>query len=227
MKNIFLFLLLFIALKRSNAQHERGDIVKYKIKSVTELRWNEDSTEKQEVKNYYSKKGNDSLIFFQNELAFHFKEFIDEKGRVGRLERYDAKNNLDELHMFEYEKDGTYSIEVIAHGAGTILESKFNKNNICVQEIYSGIDTLEYKLDIYGKPEKIIYKSKNGKPQIVAEYYYNSEGVLQKIQEIKESRMRGFFYNSDSLISEIKEIEKDDSGKEILQSVYYKYEMWR
>ena len=180
MKQVFLFAFSLFS-SQLFAQFERADIISKKIKSITTSYWTSDSSQKIETKTYYTIQGDDSLEYYCGKPSFRFKTFFSKNGRVERLERHDVVDRVDELHMYKYEKDGSYSIEVVAHGAGTIIFSKYDKYNKCLEQTFSSVETLHYKYDSSGKLIKILYNEMNEKSIEVATVVYNREGFIEKI----------------------------------------------
>ena len=168
--------------------------------------------------------GDDSLEYYCGKLSFSFKTF-SKNGRVKRLERHDAVNRIDELHMYTYEKDGSYSIEVIAQGAGTIILSKYDKYNKCLEQTFSSVETLHYEYDDSGKLVQILYNKGNDKPKEIATVVYNKDGLIDKIIGMGPSAQIQYFkYNSFGLPSEKKLVKMDENGKKEEQTVFSEYE---
>ncbi|MEQ1677803.1 MAG: hypothetical protein ABL876_13925 [Chitinophagaceae bacterium] len=144
------------------------------------------------------------------------------------MERYDAAKRLDELHMYKYEKNGAYSIEVVAHGAGTILFSKYDAYNKCLEQVFSSVETLHYEYDSLNKLKRILYNNKDEKPTEVAIVVYNNKGVIEKIVGTGASgQIQYFKYNDFGLVSEKTSVQQDESGDEKKQIVFYEYAFWQ
>lgn len=207
------------------SQFERVDIISKKIKSITTSYWAPDSSRKIETKKYYTVQGDDSLEYYCGKLSFSYKTILAGNGKVKRLERYDAVAREDELHMYKYEKNGSYSIEIVAQGAGTILFSKYDKYNKCLEQTFSGVEALHYDYDSSGKLKKILYNKENGKPVEIASVIYNNEGFMEKIIGTDSPQQIQYFkYNNFGLVLEKKSVRNDENGKEEKQIVFYEYE---
>ena len=207
------------------AQSRREEIIIKGIKSITRSYWKSDSSQKIEIKNYYSINGDDSIEYYCGKLSFRFEAFFSKDGRVEHLERHDAVDRIDEWHMYKYAKNGTYSIEVVAHGAGTILFSEYDRNHKCLKEEFSGVESLYYKYDNLGKLSKILYGEKKEKPKEIAAVIYNKEGLIEKIIGTeKSSQIQYFKYNASGLVSEKISVMKKEKGEEEKQIIYYEYE---
>jgi hypothetical protein len=224
MKISILFLFLYFSTSLS-AQNERGDIISKKIKSITTSYWTPDSSKKIEIKKYYSITGDDSLEYFSGKLSFSYKTIFAKNGKVEKLERHDAVDRVDEWHMYKYDKDGSYSIEVIAHGAGTIMLSKYDKYNKCLEQTFSSVETLHYEYDDFAKLKRILYNEKNDRPKEVAIVVYNNEGLVEKIiGKDNSTQTQSFKYNSSGLVQEKASVGLDENGKEKKQIIFYEYE---
>ncbi len=128
------------------------------------------------------------------------------------------------MHIYKYNKDGSYSIEVVAHGAGTILLSKYNKFNKCLEETFSSIETLRYEYD-ESRLKRILYYEKDEKPTEVAVVEYDNNGLIKKIiGKGSQTQVQHFKYNSFGLVSEKTSIRNDENGKEEKQTIFYEYE---
>ncbi|MDZ4793898.1 MAG: hypothetical protein SGI83_06425 [Bacteroidota bacterium] len=223
MKTSFLIIALLF-LSNVFAQPDRGDIISKKIKAITSSYWTPDSSQKIEEKKYYTYKGDDSVQYYCGKQSFTFKTILEKNDKVQRLERYTVGKMLDELHIYKYNKDGSYSIEVVAHGSGTILLSKYNKFNKCLEETFSSIETLHYEYE-GSKLKSILYNEKDEKPNEVAVVEYNNHGLIEKIiGKGRQAQFQHFKYNSFGLVSEKTSTRNDENGKEEKQIIFYEYE---
>jgi hypothetical protein len=156
----FVTVWLFFISSISFSQVERADIINYKILSVKKtMYWNSDTLSKEVIQNFYSRAGDDSLEMYNGQFSFRFIPST-ENGRVTKLIRYDSKNREDEWHMYKYNKNGSYSIEKVAHGAGTISLARYDKKHICMEEEIESTYTLVFVRNAKGKTEKILLKDK-------------------------------------------------------------------
>ena len=122
---IFLTISFFISII-SFSQFERSDIIERKIRSVTKTTYlSTDTTNKEVIQTFFSREGDDSLTYYNGVLEFRFVATKDIDGKVTKLVRYDSQNQEDEWHTYKYNKNGSYSIEIMAHGAGTIVLLKY------------------------------------------------------------------------------------------------------
>jgi YD repeat-containing protein len=141
------------------------------------------------------------------------------------VERSDAVGRTDEWHMYKYKKDGSYSIEIVAHGAGTIVFSKYDKDNKCLEETFSSIETIQYEYDNAGRLKRMLYNEKKEKPVEIALIVYNSEGFIEKIVSTKDPSQGQYFkYNKFGLASEETNVKKNENDKEEKQVIFYEYE---
>jgi hypothetical protein len=215
-----------IAFSDIGAQWERAQVIDKKVKSATVSYWLEDSSKQIIVKTIFSVNGDDSLIYDNGELSFSFKSKFGEKGKVVRVERYDHLNRLDEIHMYEYDVNGSYTIEIIAQGAGTILFSKYDKNHKCLQQEFSGVETLFYVYNDSGYLSKMMYARKKDIPVEIAKVIVDAEGNMESIIGIGEvASTTSFKYNHLGLISEKARVVKSKDGSETKQIAYYTYEL--
>ena len=124
--------------------------------------------------------------------------------------------------MYKYNKNGSYSIEIIAHGAGTILQSEYDKNNKCLREIYSGTDTLEFTYNDKSKLDKIFYHAKGDEPEQIGSIIYGTNGLAERAESLPEEKARYFKYNDKGLVSEMKSVTKSKTDN----TFFYSYEFW-
>jgi hypothetical protein len=219
--------LLLLVSTISYTQPERADIIEKKIKSVNKIVYqNGDTANKELILNYYSKTGDDSLEIYNGELAFRFVPTVDQNGRVSQLIRYDSRNREDEWHIYKYKRDGTYSIEKIAQGAGTILHSQYNKKNWCMEEEIESTYTLVYIRNVAGKTEKILLKDK-GKTETIAQFYFDKNRLPIRGEGTTEGGKTVYFtYNEKELINKVTTIEKVEKGKEQTEVMLFEYEYY-
>jgi len=210
------------------SQFERSDIIERKIKSVTKTRYLiTDTTNKEVIQTFFSRAGDDSLTYYDGVLEFRFVATKDNDGKVSKLVRYDSQNREDEWHTYKYNKNGSYSIEIMAQGAGTISLAKYDKKNFCMEEEVEGSYTLVYVRNANGKTEKILSKEKDNKTETIAVFYFDKNGLAIKGEGTTEGGKTVYFkYNDKRLVSEVKTVEKDENDKEQTEIVLLKYEFY-
>ena len=210
------------------SQFERSDIIERKIKSVTKTRYLiTDTTNKEVIQTFFSRAGDDSLTYYDGVLEFRFVATKDNDGKVSKLVRYDLQNREDEWHTYKYNKNGSYSIEIMALGAGTISLAKYDKKNFCMEEEVEGSYTLVYVRNANGKTEKILSKEKDNKTETIAVFYFDKNGLAIKGEGTTEGGKTVYFkYNDKRLVSEVKTVEKDENDKEQTEIVLLKYEFY-
>jgi hypothetical protein len=223
----YLLIILIIFLSSSVfSQIERGDIIAYKIKSVKKTMYeNDDTTHKVVIQNIYSKAGDDSVEIYNGTVSFRFVA-TTENGRVKQLARHDSKDREDERHFYKYNKNGSYSIEKIAHGAGRISLANYNKNHVCMDEEIDASYTLVFVRNANGKTEKILSKE-NGKTETIAVFYFDKNGLATKGEGTTEGgKTVHFKYNDKKLVSEIKTAGKNEDGKMETEIILLEYEFY-
>jgi len=210
------------------SQIERADIIERKIKSVKKTFYeNGDTANKYVIQSFYSRAGDDSLEFYNGELSFKFIATYNESGKVSKLVRVDSKNGEDEFHMYTYNKNGSYSIEIIAKGAGTISLAKFDKSNLCMEEEIESSYTLVYVRNAKGKTEKILSKEKDNKTETIAVFYFDKNGFAIKGEGTTEGGKTVYFkYNEKKMLAEIKTIGKNEDEKEETEIIILEYEFY-
>jgi hypothetical protein len=225
MRLIYTSLVFFISIN-CFSQEERADLIGNKIKLVKKTIYTyEDSSNKAFIQNFYSKAGDDSLEIYNGDTTFRFIPTI-ENGRVSKLVRLDSESREDELHMYKYNKNGSYSIEVIAQGAGQILLAKYDKNNMLMEETIDASYTLVYVRKANGKTEKILSKQ-DGKTETIAVFYFDKIGLPIRGEGTTEGGKRIYFkYNDKKLVSEIKTVGKNDDNKEETEIILLEYEFY-
>jgi len=228
MKQVVLFIgSLFISIS-SFSQFERSDIIERKIRSVTKTRFLiADTANKEVIQTFFSRDGDDSLTYYDGVLAFRFVATKDKDGKVIKLVRYDSRSQDDEWHTYKYNKNGSYSIEIMAQGAGTISLARYDKKNLCMEEEVESSYTLVYVRNANGKTEKILSKEKDNKTETIAVFYFDKNGLVIKGEGTTEGGKTVYFkYNDKRLVSEVKTVEKDENDKEQTEIVLLKYEFY-
>ena len=229
MKTISNLILAFLFLTFGcSSQPTRANIILKKIKSVTQtINDQDDSTKKITIINYYGIKGNDSLEYYNGELLFRFTVELDPEERVASLIRYDSKNREDEWHIYKYERNGYYTIEIMAQGAGTISLAKYDKANRCVEDEIESSYKILYNYNRLGNLEKILFKNKNNQPRIIGIITYDKDGLAIKAEGLgEEKKMTYFKSNNKGLVSEMKTFYKQKSGNEKTEVILFEYEFY-
>lgn len=222
---LLLAVYIFISLT-AFSQVERSVVIAHKIKAITRTFYYDNDTSKKEViKNFYSITGDDSLEYHDGELAFKFVAEKDASGRVTELARH-GKEGVDETHRYKYNKNGTYSIEILANGTGRISLATYDKKHLCMEEELEGSYTLVYVRNGNGKTEKILSKEKDGKTETIAEFYFDKNGLPVRGEGTTEGgKTIHFKHNDRKLISETTTVGKEN-GKETTESVLMEYEFY-
>ena len=228
MKQITFLIVPFFISVISFSQFERSDIIEKKISSVTKTRYlMTDTANKEVIQTFFSRAGDDSVTYYDGILTFRFVATKDKDGKVNQLVRYDSRNREDEWHTYKYNKNGSYSIEIIANGAGTISLAKYDKKNLCMEEEVESSYTVVYVRNTDGKTEKILSKKKDNKTETIAVFYFDKSGLAIKGEGTTEGGKTVYFkYNDQRLVSEVKTVEKDENDKEQTEIVLLKYEFY-
>jgi hypothetical protein len=228
MKQVFFLTISFFISAISFSQFERSDIIERKIKSVTKARYLiTDTANKEVIQTFFSRAGDDSLTYYDGVLTFRFVATKDNNGKVIKLVRYDSRNQEDEWHTYKYNKNGSYSIEIMAQGAGIISLARYDKKNLCMEEEVESSYTLVYVRNANGKTEKILSKEKDNKTETIAVFYFDKNGLAIKGEGTTEGGKTVYFkYNDQRLVSEVKTVEKDENDKEQTEIVLLKYEFY-
>lgn len=222
---IWLIIFLFIC-TYTQAQVERIDLAANKILSITKTVIVDRDTLKKEVfKNYYSVNGDDSAEYYNDIRSFTYMAQKDEDGRVVQLIRYDIKGNPDEWHKYKYNKDGSYNIEKIAQGAGTINLSYYDKRNWLMEEEIESSYSMIYQRNKNGRTQKILVREKGSKDtEVIAQFYFDKKGLVTKGEGTTEGGSTVFFkYNNKNLPIEIKTIYGDKKEKQKIEIMYLEY----
>ena len=230
MKTIPVLIVLLLAISFSTfSQPERADIIERKIRSLTKTISNSADTTKKEVYKFvYSAGGDDSIQYVNGDPAFKFIAQPDDKGRVNQLIRFDIKGNQDEWHKYTYNRDGSYTIEVIAQGAGTISLARYNKKNWLMEEEIESSYLMIYQRNAAGKTQKILVKEK-GKTttEEIAAFYFDKKGFVTKGEGTTDGGNVVYFkYNDKGLVSEIKTIFGEKKAKQNTEIILLEYEFY-
>ena len=220
--------LIFFFSTNCFAQFDRVNIIENKVRSIKTTTYiQDDSLNREVVQHIYSKAGDDSVIFFNGILSFKFVATTDATGRVSQLERFDTTDRSDEFHLYKYNKNGSYSIEIIAQGAGRISLAQYNKKNICMVEEIDASYTLVYVRNTNGKTEKILSKEKDNKTETIAVFYFDKNGLATWGEGTIEGGKKIYFkYNNKKLVSEIKTVGKNEDDKDETEITLLEYEFY-
>lgn len=222
------FVLIFLFASSCFSQPERSDIIGKKIKSVTKTIFeNNDTTNKEVYKFVFSRAGDDSIQYYNSELSFKFTAKYDTKGRVSELGRYDAKDRQDEWHTYVYNRDGSYTIEIIAHGAGTISLATYDKKHWLMEEEIESSYSMVYRRTESGKTQKIFLK-KNGKSlEEIAVFYFDKNGLAIRGEGTAEGGGSVYFkYNDKGLPIEIRTITGEKKSEQTTETTLLEYEYY-
>jgi hypothetical protein len=216
------FLFAFVGL----TQPLRKDIIEKRLKSVTTTSYSNSDVKKKEVKTYYSITGTDSVLYINDEKAFVYTPILNE-GRIVQLRREDMSGFLDEIHLYKYDTDGSYSIETITHGAGTIELNKYTQKHDCVLTVLESTDTILFKYNSLEKIERII-KVKKGKQEQIAFAQFDSRGNINKVNYGERVTIGFGLYkvNDKGLTEEIKQFAIEDKKELYMGKTNYKYEFY-
>ena len=223
-KKISLLSLFFLAASSLLfSQPSLSEIKKLKIKSTTEI-----ATIDSEIhtkKTIYNIYGHDSLIYYQGKLSFYSTSEVDDLNRLKILKFYNGGNNREEeFHMFAYKNDGSYTIEIIAQGAGLIETSFYTAEHLLIKNKDSDDFETIYQYNQAGKAEKIFQHSKKTKKRIIALTTFDKNGIETKTETFGDEPSEIFYeHNSTGLITKMRlRLKKlpSQEGKEII----YKYE---
>ena len=228
MKRVIILTLPFFISLISFSQFERSDIIERKIRSVRKTRFlSTDTANKEVIQTFFSRAGDDSVTYYDGVLTFKFVATKDKDGKVSKLVRYDLQNREDEWHTYKYNKNGSYSIEIMAQAAGTISLAKYDKKNLCMEEEVESSYTLVYVRNGNGKTEKILSKVKDNKTETIAVFYFDKNGLAIKGEGTTEGGKTVYFkYNDQRLVSEVKTVEKYENDIEQTEIVLLKYEFY-
>lgn len=221
--------LLFGVLMTAFSQPERADIIEKKIKSIKKTIFkNADSANKEIFQNYYTVNGDDSIESFNGKISFKYIAKYDDKGRADQLIRYDINGKEDEWHRYKYNKDGSYSIEKIAQGAGRISLAQYNKKNWLMEEEIDASYTMIYQRNASGKTQKILVKEKDKTgTEVIAAFYFDKNGFTTKGEGTTEGGNNVFFkYNDKGLASEVKTVFGDKKTKQTTETILLEYEFY-
>lgn len=221
----YAILLIFFSAGVCKAQVSRKEVLENRIKMIAITVLNENEEKQEVVKEYYTVSGFDSSKHYDDQPAFNYKPKFDKQGRVIQLTRTDDQGREDEFHLFKYNtRDSSYTIEIVAHGAGTISFSRYTKKNICFEEIYSSTDTVIYEHNSLGKIKTVSIRDK-GKILILATTKFDEKGLPVSTKSIGEdSKIVYYKFNERGLMTEEKYY-SDENGKETLMEIRrYSYE---
>jgi len=210
------------------AQPERSDIIEHGIFSARKtIFMNQDSSRKEVFQYLYSRNGDDSLELYNGVLAFRYTAETDNQGRVSKLVRYDAREQEDEWHLYRYKRNGSYSIEIIAQGVGTISTASYDKNHRLMEEEIESSYSLIYVRNANGKTEKILLKQQDKPIEEIARFYLDENGFVTRGEGLNQGgKMIYFSYNDKGLVSKTQTVGKDEAGNDETETVMIDYEFY-
>lgn len=216
------------------SQIERSVIIENKIKAITETTFrNGDTTKKEVFKYIYSRSGDDSIAYYNGHSDSRYVAKKDLNGRTTELALH-VNNEVKEVHIYKYNKNGSYSIERIAPalekqfgpGYGRLSLAVYDKNHRCMEEMLNESTALVYIRNANGKTEKILSKERDNKTEVIAVFYFDNDGFPVKGEGTTDGGQVIYFkYNDKKLVSETKTVGKED-GKETTVTVLLDYEFY-
>ena len=205
------------------SQPSLREIKRHKIKSTTAIS-RIDSMD-YSTKTVYNIYGHDSLIFYNGELTFYSKAEADILGRIKQLIFFNGRNNaVEEVHQFIYSKDGSYKIEVIAHGAGLIYTETYNDNHQLLKSFSSDDEEIIYEYNNEGNLKKIFQKIGKEKKELVSLTLFNDKGLKSQTETFGvESSIIFYEHDSIGLVTKIRLKPKGLPGN-VENEIVYIYE---
>ncbi len=218
--------LFFLLAFKGLAQPSRKDIIEKRLKSVTTTSYSNSDVKKKEGKTYYSITGNDSVLYVNDEKAFVYIPVLNE-GRIVQLRRQDLSGFLDEIYLYKYENDGSYSIQIINYSEGTIEFNKYTQKHDCVLTVSKSNDTMLFRYNSLEKIERVL-KVKNVNQEEMAFVQYDSRGNINKVDYGKRGTIGFAVYklNDKGLVEEIKQFAIKDEKESYMGKTNYRYEFY-
>lgn len=223
------FILIFGFLINCLSQPERDEIIEKKIRMIQRTIYENGDTAKKEVfQNFYSLKGDDSVELYNGIVSFKYIAKYDDRGRTDQLIRYDIKGNQDEWHKYNYNRDGSYSIEKIAQGAGTISLAQYNKKNWLMEEEIESSYSMIYQRNASGKTRKVLVKEKGkNSTEEIAVFYFDKNGFITRGEGTTGGGNTVYFkYNDKGLANEVKTVFGDKKTKQTTETMLLAYEFY-
>ncbi len=219
------FLLLF---KLCWSQPTNREIKEHKIKSVAVTSYEEAGKKEYTQKNYYAVKGYDSLEYFNESISFKYAPKLNKDGTVKELIRTDSKNREDEWHIYEYQKNGSYTIEIIAHGAGRIFVTDYDSEGNCISEVFSSTDdTLIYSNNLKGKIKAVHQKNEGILIEVATSKFDANDYTIETNISGDTPLIVRYKNNDKGLPEEIKQYSKLGSEEKLIKTITYKYEFYK
>ena len=219
------FLHLFLSVGFSQAN--RKTVIENKIKAITQVEYKESGDKKKETKTYYTVRGDDSIKIINGETIFSYRTILD-KGRTVELERENPAGLVDEIRIYKYNADSSYSIEIMEYEEKKTRYEEFNSKHDCLLTVLSNSDTTLYKYNALGKLERLILLKNNKNTQIniveidsngdVIRAEYKTEGVLWGFSVYK--------YNDKGLQEECTIFAIDNKVEKLMSKTELKYEFY-
>lgn len=221
------FLLLFgfvFSIINTFSQPTVAEIKRFHIRSVVEIFKQDTITTAK--KTVYNKYGQDSLIFYDGKLSFYSETKINSEGRIEQLLLFNGRNKREEeFHLFKYKDDGSYVVEVIAHGAGLIDTRQYNSADQLLRSISSDdVETIfQYNKD--GKLEKLFQKDAKGKQKLYAFTKFDEKGLELQTEVFGEEPAIIFYeHNQQGLVTKVRmKTKKGVPKKETETSYQYEF----
>jgi hypothetical protein len=213
MRRLFFLLGFVFSVINSFSQPTIAEIKRFHIRSVVEI-FKQDTTTTAK-KTVYNKYGQDSLIYYDGKLSFYSEAKVNSEDRIEHLLLFNAHNKREEeLHLFKYKEDGSYIVEVIAHGAGLIDTEQYNSADQLLRSISSDdIETIfQYNKD--GKLEKLFQQEKKGKRKLIAYTKFDGKGLEHQTEIFGEEPAIIFYeHNLQGLVTKVRMTTKEGAPK--------------
>lgn len=223
MRTLLFFVGFVYSIVNGFSQPTIAEIKRFHIRSVVEIYRHDTTTTIK--KTVYNKYGQDSLIFYDGKLSFFSEAKVNSEDRIDQLLLFNGRNNNEEeLHLFKYKKDGSYIVEVIAHGAGLIDTRQYDSADQLLRSISSDdIETIfHYTKD--GKLEKVFQKTIKGKPKLTALTKFDEKGLELQTEVFGEEPAIIFYeHNQQRLVTKVRIKTKEGAPKKDTE-VSFQYE---
>ncbi len=133
-------------------QPSRKGIIDKRIKALSSIDFDAQGVEIRKVVRHYSILGDDSSMTIDGKVVFVFNPtFVN--NRIVKIERLNSNEIVDQIRLFTYNNDSTYSEEIKELREDYLTDtliwsvrsvSKYTLQNVCIETILRGRDTMVF-----------------------------------------------------------------------------------
>lgn len=228
MQKLIFIVILFISFCLAGlSQTNRKTIIENNIKAIESVEYKQSKSSGIETKTYYTVKGEDSVQIMNDKTVFFFEPLYDEN-KILQLKRKNPLGIVDEIRIYKYYADSSYSIQTFEYEKDVSRINTFNSKHDCQLQVSSDLDTTYYHYNLQGRFEGLTLIKNGKKAEIVVAELDNNDHIT-KVNYTTEGILVGFStykYNERGLQEEIKQFVIVGGIEKYISKTEFKYEFY-